>query len=254
MLDYLHEQCSEMYNEMLKLENEYKNTLERQKIYEKVKHNQYFFTIPFSEAKILCDNDIDPSKLIDAKLKYQNYNLIGYANSNLILSHNCLTKNASEPLIKEGYVEKCDKLKIQIELLSTKLDDIQNQIKKAHNKRCKILRLNETKFERWADELIIKAFKMKLAKLGFDYKEINIIYDGMDKTNYNLDYNPNNHKHKRFIDTDNIIKRIQNFKRCYPNARVFNLSKYISEDKLPPTNYYEIDYICQDGIIIRNWF
>jgi hypothetical protein len=71
--------------------------------------------------------------------------------------------------------------------------------------------------------------------------EIQIIYDGMDKTDYG-------DKYDRWFDLNKLINRIINLKNKYRDLNLVlkKVTQLMSEDRLPPINSYNLQFITDD--------
>ena len=85
--------------------------------------------------------------------------------------------------------------------------------------------------------------------------DIEIIYEGMDKIDYRIDYGYGyGYGYDRWLDLNKLITRIINLKNKYRDLNLVlkKVRKLICEDRLPPTNNYSLEFESDKEKIIFN--
>lgn len=122
------------------------------------------------------------------------------------------------------------------------LNDLNNQINDI-NKRLLLAEDSKRKLE--FHTLFVSLIENTKNKYNISNNEINLIYDGMDKFDYNTSVY-HDEKYHRFIDFDKILINVSKIKNKYNNFKLIIIKKTFSEDCYPPTNYYSYKFEDDD--------
>ena len=135
-----------------------------------------------------------------------------------------------------------DKLKQDKNIFQQKIFKIENEIQN----RNEMLHLLEKKVNL---NLVINCVKNIDIENIITNDEIEVIYDGMDKTDYRIDCGD---KYDRWFDLNKLINKIINLKNKYKDLNLIlkNVTKLMSEDRLPPINTYNLQFVSDKDIIV----
>ena len=139
-----------------------------------------------------------------------------------------------------------------MELLNNEIKKLEDEYTKI-NRKLNILKTNIYDLERRKKEIeeevqntkekicipiLIDLVKKIDANNLLSNDEIQIIYQGMDKTDYS-DVGITS-----WLDVDKLVNRIITIKNKYPfmNFTLFNVKLSSSEDRYPPNNYYSLTF------------
>ncbi len=117
-------------------------------------------------------------------------------------------------------------------------------------KKIKELKQKKTNIIMKIEQIKIKSHPdiLKIKKL-FNENELNIIINGMDKTDYNEECSCN--KYPRFLDLEKITDKVKELKKYYPDWTLTNVSTEMTQDSLPPRTSYSYEFIDSHGIYFK---
>jgi len=114
-----------------------------------------------------------------------------------------------------------------------------NNIKILKNKkRCIFLKIENMKLCTHPDIYKLNEFLSE--------KEIIVILNGMDKTNYNDADARADKKYPRFLDLEDICKSIKKIKQLHKDWELYDLCISFSQDSCPPRSSYKYTYKDSD--------
>lgn len=88
----------------------------------------------------------------------------------------------------------------------------------------------------------------------FNEKEVNVIINGMDKTDYNEECGrkqDETNKYPRFLDLEKITCKVKGFKKTYPKWFLIEVKRGLTVDCLPPRTSYSYKFKDSSGTVFN---